>query len=426
MVLKMRVLLLFAGWGRVAGCLLLAVGLCVGSVQAQPEAFRFTKAGARQVKLPFLLQRNLIVVEAWLNNKGPYNFLLDTGIGTSLITDPYVGQELNVALQGRFLVAGAGEERPLEAFRIPSVAVRLSNAIEAPELPFLILSEDVLNLSGYVGMPIHGLLGADVFRSFVVEIDPAEQQLTFRSPTRYAAPRGKRWARIPLDMEGRKSYVTLPVQLSASLTLPLRLVLDTGAGHALSLETTSDERLVLPETRLRTPLGRGLNGNINGYLGRVAALQLGRYRMPALLTSFPDAADVAHRADAPRNGNLGFELLKRFNIIIDYTHNVLLLRPNVMFKEPFEHDMCGFDVLALGPSYRRYKVLRIEPEGPAAQAGIKAGDEIMSVNLIPAEFLSLNQLNRMLHSEDGRALLFVLRRPDGELFNTTVRLKRQI
>ncbi|MGO8609984.1 hypothetical protein ACC848_44315, partial [Rhizobium johnstonii] len=79
--------------------------------------------------------------------------------------------------------------------------------------------------------------------------------------------RGKKWARIPLDMEGRKSYVTLPVQLSASLTLPLKLVLDTGAGHALSLETTSDDRLALPETRLRTPLGRGLNGNINGYLG---------------------------------------------------------------------------------------------------------------------------------------------------------------
>lgn len=426
MLLILRMLLRCAGWGRVAACLLLAAALGSHPGQAQPEAFRFVKGTARQVRLPFLLQRNLIVVEAWLNNKGPYNFLLDTGIGTSLITDPYVGQELNLTMQGRFLVAGAGEERPLEASHIPSVAVRLSNAIEAPELPFLILSDDVLNLSGYVGMPIHGLLGADVFRSFVVEIDPGQQQLTFRNPTRYVAPRGRKWAHIPLDMEGRKSYVTLPVQLSASLTLPLKLVLDTGAGHALSLETTSDDRLALPETRLRTPLGRGLNGNINGYLGRIAALQLGRYRMPALLTSFPDAADVAHRADAPRNGNLGFELLKRFNVVIDYTHNRLLLRPNVMFKEPFEHDMCGFDVLALGPTYRRFSVLRTEPGGPAAQAGLKAGDEIMSVNLIPAEFLSLNQLSRMLHSEDGRALLFVLRRADGELFTTTVRLKRQI
>lgn len=409
-----------------AWSVLIVVWLSIGQVQAQATPFQFVKASTRHVRMPFLLQRNLIVVEVWLNNKGPYNFLLDTGIGTSLITDPYVAQDLNLTLQGRFLVAGAGEERPLEAFQAPRVAVRLGKEMEAPELSFLILSEDVLDLSGYVGMPIHGLLGSDVFRSFAVEIDSDQQILIFHAPQKYKAPTGRKWARISLDMEGRKSYLTLPVQLSDSLTAPLKLVLDTGAGHALSLETTSDVRLTLPEARLRTSLGRGLSGNINGYLGRVPAIQLGRYRMPALLTSFPDAADVALRTDAPRNGNLGFELLKRFRVIIDYANNRLLLRPNSMFREPFEHDMCGFDVLAIGPTYRRFKVTRIEPGGPAAQAGLTQGDEIISVNLVPAEFFSLHQFSRMLHSEDGRKLLFVVRRVDGELVTTTVRLKRQI
>jgi PDZ domain/Aspartyl protease len=404
-------------------CVLILAG---GAAQAQPGPFRFLGPAVRHVRVPFLLQRNLIVVETWLNAKGPYNFLLDTGIGTSLITDPYVGQALNLSLEGRFLVAGAGEERPLEAFQTRGVAVRLGQEIEAAELSFLILSEDVLDLSGYVGMPIHGLLGSDVFRSFAVEIDPVRQLLTFHHPEQYKAPTGKRWASLPLDMEGRKSYLTLPVQVSSTLTLPLKLVLDTGAGHALSLETTSDARLGLPENRLRTSLGRGLSGNINGYLGRVPAMQLGRYRLPALLTSFPDAADVAQRTDAPRNGNLGFELLKRFRVVIDYTHNRLLLRPNALFKEPFEHDMCGFDLLALGPTYRRFKVMRIEPDGPAAQAGLKPGDEIISINLMPAEFFSLNQFSRLLHSADGRQLLLVVRRSDGELYTTTVRLKRQI
>jgi len=426
MLLRICALLLFSGRGRAGwfGMLLLLVS--VFSAQAQPAAFRFEKVHTRKTRVPFLIQRNLIVVETWLNGRGPYNFLLDTGIATSLITDPYLGQELDLPMQGRFLVAGAGEERPLEAFQIPAVAVRLLGGIEAPKLPFLILSDDVLNLSGYVGMPIHGLLGSDVFRSFVVEIDPEGQLLLMHEPTHYRSPRGGRWARLPLDMEGRKAYLTLPVQIDASRTLPMKLVLDTGAGHALSLETTSDTRLQLPATRLRTPLGRGLNGSINGYLGRVPALQLGRYRMPSLLTSFPDAADVALRAEVPRNGNLGFELLKRFRVIIDYQHNVLLLRPNLMFREPFEHDMCGFDILATGANYRQFKVLRVEPNSPADRAGLRAGEEILSINLIPAEFFNLNQFSRMLHSEDGRQLLFVVRRTDGELYTATVRLKRQI
>ncbi|AHJ98477.1 aspartyl protease family protein [Hymenobacter swuensis] len=426
MLLRICALLLFSGRGRAGWFGVLLLFASAGIAQAQPAAFRFEKVQMRKTRIPFLIQRNLIVVETWLNGRGPYNFLLDTGIGTSLITDPHLGQELDLPMEGRFLVAGAGEERPLEAFQIPGVAVRLLGGVEAPKLPFLILSDDVLNLSGYVGMPIHGLLGSDVFRSFVVEIDPERQLLLMHEPTHYRPPRGGRWARLPLDMEGRKAYLTLPVQVDATSTLPMKLVLDTGAGHALSLETTSDTRLQLPATRLRTPLGRGLNGNINGYLARVPALQLGRYRMPSLLTSFPDAADVALRAEVPRNGNLGFELLKRFRVIIDYQHNVLLLRPNLMFREPFEHDMCGFDILATGANYRQFKVLRVEPDSPADRAGLQAGEEILSINLIPAEFFTLNQFSRMLHSEDGRQLLFVVRRTDGELYTATVRLKRQI
>ena len=426
MWLRIRILLLLPGRSRAAWLCALCWLMGLGLLQAQPAVYQFRKPWVRQAQLPFLLQRNLIVIEVQLNGKGPYNFLLDTGISSSLITDPRLGQELNLVAQGRFLVAGAGEERPLEAFQVTGVRVELANGIQAPQASFLLLSDDVLNLSGYVGMPIHGLLGSDVFRSFVVEINAEQQELTFRDPARYRAPRGRRWAHLSLDMEGRKTYLTVPLQLSASLAMPVKLVLDTGAGHALSLETTSDSRLRLPDVHLRTQLGRGLNGNINGYLGRVQALQLGRYRIPALLTSFPDSTDVALRAETPRNGNIGFELLKRFTVVIDYYHNQLLLRPNSTFRDPFEHDMCGFDVLAFGPGYRQYRLVRVEPESPAAHAGLLAGDEIVSINLLPAEFFNLNQLSRMLHSEDGRQLLFVVRRSDGELYTATVRLKRQI
>lgn len=415
-----------AFWSFLAVALLLSTGVRGQIVQAGP--YYFKNARQRQANVPIELQRNLIIISAHLNGKGPFNFLLDTGVGVSLLTDPTLRTQLDLRLGQRFRVAGAGEdEQALEAYQTDSVHVALGNGdAVAPFLTFLILSSDVLNLSGYVGMPIHGILGSDVFRSFVVRINPTESRLVLTTPTKFRPPLGRRWTTLGLDLEGSKAYLRTEATVHDSLKLPLKLILDTGAGHALSLETASDPRLTLPPRRVRSQLGRGLNGLINGYLGRVTALQLGRYKVKSLVTSFPDAADVSQRAEVFRNGNIGFELLKRFDVIIDYTHNQLWLRPNGLYRDPFEHDMSGLDLLATGSDYRHYTILKVEAGSPAEAAGLLATDEIIFINFIPVSGLSLTQISRLLHSADGRQLLFIVRRANGELITTTVRLKRQI
>ena len=424
--------------GRRVGWLGLGLGLLlragVGQAQPAPAAFALSRAGRHQARLPFVAQRNLIIVAAHLNGRGPYNFLLDTGVGTSLLTDPVLADSLRLARGSEYKLLGVGgTDSGLRAYEATNVRVSLSGRAEAPGMTWLVLNSDVLDLSGYVGMPIHGIIGSDLFRSFVVTIRPEVRQLVLSDPATYRAPRGRRWACLPLLIERDKSYVTAGVrQLSAgpgAPALPLRLLLDTGAGHALSIETTSDQRLHLPATRLRTDLGRGLTGLISGSLGRVAAMQLGRYHLPRVLTSFPDSTQVHERlsgSERLRNGSVGYEVLKRFTTVIDYPHHQLLLRPTAALREPFEHDMCGLDLLATGPDYRRYLVQRVVPNSPAASAGIAEGEELLSINFLPISVFSLTDLSRMLHSEDGRVLLLVLRRHDGELHTASIRLKRQI
>ena len=427
--------LLCRWWPGQHWCRLLVLGVSllptVARAQLQPQAlkkeelaFRFVKPGQRKIRMPFEFQRNLIILQAHLNGQGPYNFLLDSGVGISIITDPTLIEPLKLRRGVNYNVMGAGQEKPLEAFFSDSVRVTMPGVV-APTLPFLVLSSDVLNLSGYVGLPVHGILGYDVFNSFVVQIEPTAAQLWFHAPGTFAPPRGRRWTLLPLDIEGRKSYLHTSVRLTDSLALPLKLVLDTGAGHALSLETSSDSRMRVPTQRLRSQLGRGLSGAINGYLGRVRSMQLGRYQLHYPLTSFPDADNGALRVEVPRNGNVGFELLKRFEVIIDYTHNTLWLRPNSLFRDPFEHDMCGLELLASGPEYRRYFVLRLEPNSPATEAGLQPDDELISINLLPVKGLSLTQISRIFHSGDGKTLFLLLQR-NGQLVSAFIRLKRQI
>jgi len=411
-----------------------------------PAAFGLTRRGQRRARVPFLTQRNLLVISARLNGRGPFNFLLDSGVGSSLLTSAALADSLGLAHGTEYRLLGVGgTDSGLRAYETTNVRTTLPGGIEAAGLTWLVLTTDVLDLSGYVGMPMHGILGADLFRSFVVTIHSDSRVLELADPATYRPPTGKRWASLPLTLDRDKAYVMADVELlsagleatSGSATkvgpevgpLPLRLVLDTGAGHALSLETSADARLHLPAMRLRTDLGRGLSGLVSGWLGRVASVRLGRYRLPQVLTSFPDSSQVHERltgAARGRQGNLGYEMLKRFTTVIDYPHQRLLLRPLANWREPFEHDMCGLDLLATGPDFRRYVVLRVEPGSPAAAAGIVEGEELLSLNFLPASAYSLTDLSRLLHSRDGLVLFLLLRRPDGENHVARVQLKRQI
>ncbi len=428
------------GWCRPCWLLLAllaalpGIGPACAQVAAGPAAaFALTRRGRHQTRFDYISQRNLVIIEARLNGEGPFNFLVDTGVGTSLITDPQVASQLHLSRGEEYRMMGVGgADSGLRAYESTNVRVTLPGA-EAAGMSWLVLNSDVLDLSGYVGMPIHGIMGSDLFRSFVVTIHPDQRQLVLADPTHFKAPKGRRWASLPLVLDHGKAYLAVGVQQLGTppdaAPLALRLLLDTGAGHALSIETTADPRLRLPPVRLRTDLGRGLTGLISGSLGRVAAVHLGRYHLPQVLTSFPDSSQVHDRlmgTERLRHGSLGYEVLKRFTTIIDYPHNRLLLRPTTELREPFEHDMCGLDLLATGPTYRQYQVLRVVPGSPAASSGVAEGEELVSVNFIPTAFLSMTDLNHMLHSQNGRVLYLVLRRADGELHPVSVKLKRQI
>ncbi len=420
-----------AGW-RVAGVLLGLLLSQVAWAQGSPT-FMFACPKARYATFKFDTHRNLIIVAARLNGKGPYHFLLDTGVSTSLLTNTALGDSLHLERGEEFRVVGSGgQDTPLRAYRTSEVRVELPGVV-APRMRWLLLSEDALNLSAYAGTRIDGILGGELFRSLVVSIWPMRGELVCHAPEHYRAPR--RWASLPLYLDQGKAYVEATVGQQplaggkAAAPLPLRLVLDTGAGHALSLETSADPRLHLPPAHLRANLGHGLSGLIEGYLGRVATVQLGRYQLQQVLTSFPDSGQVHQRLrpqDAARQGNLGYELLKRFNVVIDYPHQRLLLRANAQNQLPFEHDMSGLILVAAGPNYRYCLVTEVLAGSPAEEAGIVPDEELLAINMLPVPVLPLSEIFRLLRSQNGQRLLLVLRRPDGELHSVSLTLRRRI
>jgi C-terminal processing protease CtpA/Prc len=75
-------------------------------------------------------------------------------------------------------------------------------------------------------------------------------------------------------------------------------------------------------------------------------------------------------------GLIGNELLRRFNMIINYPQREIHLLPNGRFNEPFDYAYTG-----LGIYFIEGKILveDVIAGSPAEEAGFKLGDELFSV-----------------------------------------------
>ena len=241
----------------------------------------------------------------------------------------------------------------------------------------------------------------------------------------YAPRRGHR---IPISIEERKPYIEAEIQLNNETTEKVKLIIDTGAGHPISLESRMGTPFPVPEINIAANLGVGLSGPINGYLGRITALKMGKYELKKVISAFPNYDDVAAKVRVGgRNGNLGNQVLQQFEVVFDYSRNSLYLKPGAKFGDPFEHDMSGMEFYSPGPDYGRLVVNRVEPYSPAEEEGIKVGDEIISINLKPVTDYSAAEIDELFKSGDNRSFLLEILKKDSKTLSKLIfTLKRRI
>jgi C-terminal processing protease CtpA/Prc len=191
----------------------------------------------------------------------------------------------------------------------------------------------------------------------------------------------------------------------------------------LLLYTDTHDGLKIPEKVIRSILGRGLGGVIYGYLGRVKSLKFSEHMFNEVLTNFQEIPVVEDSTYMnKRNGIIGNQLLNRFTLIIDYVQNRVFVQPNPYFKKKFEFDRSGLFVTASGAALSKFIVFDIGPLSPAAKAGIISGDEIKSVNGVPASFFKLQDLMSKFRGKVGKRINMIILR-NGERIKTELKLE---
>lgn len=392
------------------------------------DRFGFYLAGNRTwARIPFQLHSNLIIIPIRINNSDTLRFILDTGVSSTIVTDPAAVKNQKLNYTRKVKLTGAGEGGNLTA----SVAIdnHLSvGHLRANHHNIVVLDDDVLKLSEYVGAPIHGIFGYDLFNTFVVTIDFQLREIVLTKPNkfRYNKRMGEQY---PIVIQDTKPYTDAMMLVEGDKVTPLRVILDTGAGHALLLDRTRyPERLPLPDRIIRAQLGRGLNGVINGSMGRLQKIRFGRFEMTNILASFPDSLAFGTKLiNTPqRIGNVGCELLRRFRVTFNYQEKYIVVKPiKRIMKETFEHDMSGVELKAKGVQFKTYYIGRIIEGSPADLAGLVEGDELMFINNTAVLEMTISDIYKLLQRGEGKEVTMVVKR-NGQMALAQFMLKRII
>jgi predicted metalloprotease with PDZ domain len=127
--------------------------------------------------------------------------------------------------------------------------------------------------------------------------------------------------------------------------------------------------------------------------------------------------DVYNATSYPYLGGLiGNDILRRFNVIMNYEKRDIHLLPNSHYSEPFDYAYTGLELY-----YIDGKVLigDVAEKSPAAEAGLKEGDAIVSINKNFSQ--NLQQYKYTLQSLKGKVKIIVIR--DGQLLEVELKVK---
>jgi len=315
--------------------------------------------------------------------------LLDSGSERTVL-DSGFAKQVGVRAAGEALATGiAGSE-------MGQVASEVQITIGSLRLEGL--TTQVLDLSGlekYAWHPLSVVLGEDVFRRAIVDIDPADDTIAFHAPSSFQAPAGA--TRLALGRAGGLRVVDVGIEDGPLIPL----VFDLGSGVPVTLAPAYwRKHLDLRSRPTSTSLAAGVGGTKESVTCTLSPVQLAG----VLLASVPAAleSEPAAEVNAGALGTLGFPVLRRFHLFVDDAHNCLYLVPDPgAIARPFAKDRLGLSLVREGGFLR---VVHVGRGSPAAAAGFRAGDRIAALDGRPAGTWTRRDLGALAERPAGTAV----------------------
>ncbi|MDG1373878.1 MAG: aspartyl protease family protein [Flavobacteriaceae bacterium] len=145
-----------------------------------------------------------------------------------------------------------------------------------------------INFVPSLGIPVHGIIGYDVFKDFVVEINYSRKFIKLHNPLLYDSKLSRKWKKLDLIFYNKKPILEASVTVDKE-AIPVNLLIDTGGSDALWLFEDSTQSLSIPEKTFDDYLGKGLSGSIFGKRAVLQSFRLKDYQLNEVNVAFPDS-----------------------------------------------------------------------------------------------------------------------------------------
>lgn len=376
------------------------------------DAFGIIKP-KRVESIPFEMVGSYVVITVRINDSSPLNLILDSGVRNTIITELQSGDRITLNYSDVKDLMGLGGGNHLDAY-ISNYNVLKIGRLKMNYKTVFVLQENVFNLSKHSGTKINGLIGADFFQDYTVEIDYSARRVRFYEPTPFDPPKG--YNVLPITIEAQKFFVELDVLNADSTRQKVKMLIDTGAELNAWFQTITSESVHLPAKWVNGTVGEGLNGIITGKYGRISEIKIGDFSLKNPIVSFPDSASISQIiTNSKRDGTIGSQLLSRFNMIFDYNQKRLYFKPNENYKNRYSYNIAGIEIIQITPFLPITEVLAVWKNSPAASAGVLPGDKILEINSERATTMSLNEVRKIFETPSKRPLQLTLIREDKEI-----------
>jgi len=341
--------------------------LCLQKLSAQEE---FVPPDSKLItKIPFFqLSGGIIILKAQLDGfTDSLNFVLDTGSGgISLDSSTVEKLKIPYALSDRTIRGIAGVKKVSFAYnhslQMPGIVVK--------NLDFHINNYELL--TSVYGVRIDGIIGYSFLRRYIVHLDFDKKMMEVHTPGRYRYPRGGQLL--------KPNFSTLPLlqaYVEDSKSFLNRFIFDTGAGLCLLLsrEYVDDSSLFKSKRKFYPTQAEGLGGKKKMEIAIMKSVKIGNYKFKKVpVHVFEDDFNVTNYPTL--GGLIGNDLLRRFNITLNYPEQSIHIKPNEHFTDSFDYSYTGLGIYLVDG---QIKVIDIIEGSPGDKAGFKTDDIIFSI-----------------------------------------------
>ena len=330
-----------------------------------PSPLTFAPGKTSSGWLPFeFFADTRIFVRVTVNGR-PVLAMLDSG-ASSTVLDRRFASSLGLSAEDELTGQGAGGSTQYSEIKGLNVQLGDLNWNNGEAVAI-----DLSGVEKQVGHPLPIILGGELFRDAVVEIDFKRRRIAFHDPSSYRA-----------DSDARVVALTPAGEIQAICVLvegrPAKLLFDLGnAGSVDLFPRFWEEPGFIGNRRTSTTFAGGVGGMSVQKVTMLRNIVLGGETFKEVPSRLEDRQSSLAARSGELDGNIGMGVLGRFHLVVDFAHHRVLFAPPVDVDTSFRVNHAG---LTLQPGSTGSKVLYVAPTSPAAIAGINVGDVIIAVD----------------------------------------------